>query len=205
MPNWCFTNITLNCKSNDVAKRVHDKIDQWTSTNAIENGFGENWLGNVLINSGCRKGEEINTTNCPRCRGDIVWLDVSENQVNIQTETAWSPMMEMWREVCEKAFPEEDIEIIYTSEETGMWEFYTNDPYYRDKYIFSNGNHIEYEETEDGVREILLAHVPVGFRTSCFCMDVKTLLDIVRERYLEEDEILDATPYKFLSIEELGM
>lgn len=51
MPNWCDSRLTFKHVSESEAKRFHDLVKSWT-VNAMENGFGDEWLGNICLNSG---------------------------------------------------------------------------------------------------------------------------------------------------------
>lgn len=128
MPNWCFTHITLNCSNEKDASHVYKTIEKWLSHNGKANDFGRKWLGNILINSGLYIAEDIDRKNHPRCRGYVIWMESYENQVIIQTDTAWVPMLQMWQEVCDKIFSEMEIEIIYYAEELGCGVLWSNDP-----------------------------------------------------------------------------
>lgn len=93
MPNWCSTKIEFTGNFADLTD-LHNKIVQYTSSNAETSGFGEPWLGNVLIGFGF--GDRINNPeNIIRCRG---WIDdignVTDRQdkssFDIFAETAWT-------------------------------------------------------------------------------------------------------------------
>lgn len=148
MPNWCSTEIYINHEDDEKLKELYNKIEYWTSKDWVENGFGHNWLGNVVEGSGIGTYEEY------RCRGSIVYMDISSGQITISTETAWCPMLKMWQAVVDKYLP--DAEIIYTADECGCEIYYTNDPYYVNKYyvdIFDDD--IYYDWTKKSVVEWL--------------------------------------------------
>ena len=42
MPNWCSTDITINCDNNEKLADFYVKIEEWTSHDYKENGFGHN-------------------------------------------------------------------------------------------------------------------------------------------------------------------
>lgn len=132
MPNWCMTNIYINNENEEELKDFYKKLEEWTSKNYCENGFGLRWLGNVLGNSGIDTME--NGDFNIRCRGWIEYFDLCDsNQLQIQTATAWVPMVKMWVKVCEKYLP--NAEIIYTAEECGMILYITNDHDLAGKYV----------------------------------------------------------------------
>jgi hypothetical protein len=131
MPNWCLTNITINGNENDL--KVFDKLlDQWTSRNYIKNGFGHSWLGNIVLGSGIGTVDTNPETDI-RCRGSITQKQLCDDMLDIQMETAWVPMLDMWVKLVEKFIPEADI--TYTAEEHGCGIFCTNDPDLVDKYV----------------------------------------------------------------------
>lgn len=133
MPNWCSTNITINCKDSEDAKDFFDKVTEWTSKNFCDNGFGHDWLGNVLGNAGLATMKDGIFESKYRCRGSVVYLDVCNEQVIIDTETAWTPMLQMWKAICDKYL--DWYELIYTAEECGMGLYFTNDPCVNGTYI----------------------------------------------------------------------
>lgn len=156
MPNWCLTNISINCDNDKALKELYGKIEQWTSKNYMDNGFGCNWLGNVVL------GAKIGTVDTDiktdvRCRGDIGYLDCNDNQIVIQTDTAWEPMLKVWLKVIEKYLPE--AELIYDAYETGCELYVTNDPCLIGKYNIDpfDCNKLEYvyDASEDVVVEVL--------------------------------------------------
>ena len=51
MPNWCYTAYHFQGKENEL-KILYDKINEWTSKQFIETGFGDSWLGNILYGVG---------------------------------------------------------------------------------------------------------------------------------------------------------
>ena len=51
MPNWCSSNVRIEFNSRGDVQRFLDLFGQW-KRDAMENGFGEGWLGNVALNSG---------------------------------------------------------------------------------------------------------------------------------------------------------
>ena len=131
MPNWCLTNIVINANENDL-KVFNKLLDQWTSRNYMKNGFGHEWLGNIVLGSGIGTVDTNPETDI-RCRGVITQKQLCDDMLDIQTETAWVPMLDMWVKLVEKFIPEADI--TYTAEEGGCGIFCTNDPDLVDKYV----------------------------------------------------------------------
>lgn len=129
MPNWCSTKIEFTGNFADLTD-LHNKIVQYTSSNAETSGFGEPWLGNVLIGFGF--GDRINNPeNIIRCRG---WIDdignVTDRQdkssFDIFAETAWIPMIKMWREIIARHY-DNRISIHWIAEEKDGGLYITDD------------------------------------------------------------------------------
>lgn len=132
MPNWCITDIYINHENtNKELDRLNKLIEKWTSYNAMNNGFGNCWFSNVVINSGVGTVDK-NMSSDLRCRGSIVYQELNGNQLHITTETAWEPMLKMWQKVIDKYLP--TAEIVYTAEEPGCGLYVTNDPCYVGQY-----------------------------------------------------------------------
>lgn len=201
MPNWCSTDITITGGKKQV-EFLHNKIEEWTSKNAVENGFGKYWLGNILINSGVISAEQLDKVPHPRCRGSLGFSDLNTDtepaELYIQTETAWSPMLQMWVEVLKKY--NLDLEIIYTATECGCELYLTNDPCLSDKYVIDVFDDIEgvesdYEATEQYVIELLRELLYTNEK------DIKRLM---RQFYKAEvSEKMSIHPWEYAEIEEL--
>lgn len=166
MPNWCFTNIAMTGQIEKV-QFLHDKIKEWTSKDYMQNGFGNTWLGNIVLGSGIATEEDIDKRDTPRCRGVIVDLEINfldpcvisfyfgatRQQgavLNIQTETAWNPMIKMWSMINEHY--NLGLEITYTAEEPGCELYETNDITISGTYII-DAYDLDGVQTEYGVKE----------------------------------------------------
>ena len=156
MPNWCYTNITIRHESEKEIQNLEELINRWTNKNYMENGFGHNWLGNIVLGSGVGTVDTCKETDLS-CRGSITDYHRTGNELVINTETAWSPMMKMWVKILEKYLP--DAELLYNADECGMGINDTNDPDLVDKYIldYYGDENIEsdWEADEDTVRKTL--------------------------------------------------
>lgn len=130
MPNWCDSRLAFKHVSESEAKRFHDLVKSWT-INTMPNGFGDEWLGNICVNSGVgewakdkgmfdKEGHEL------FCRGSIFGNEIYDSYVEISQETAWAPAMRMWRLICEKH--NFDCWIEFWAEEGGCELYATNDP-----------------------------------------------------------------------------
>lgn len=140
MPNWCSTRITINHNDNNELEKLENLIDEWTSKNYTENGFGTKWLGNIVLGSGIGTVDtDINTDI--RCRGSLCYMERMDGQLVIDTETAWSPMLKMWTKIIDKYLP--DAEFIFTAEECGCGIYDTNDECLIGKYIVDCWDDIE--------------------------------------------------------------
>lgn len=150
MPNWCVNYITFHGEANEI-KQFHKQIEEWTSENQLENGFGPTWLGNIVAGAGL--GDRINSdTDRIRCRG---WVDYGPDDIisnecdscfSVYTQTAWAPMISMWYEVI-KHLGYKSIGLSYLAEEPNMWLYEKYDPYgdHPEKYYM---DYILYGEDE---------------------------------------------------------
>lgn len=181
MPNWCNNNIVITHNDKDKIKALFEKILQWTSKNYEDNGFGENWLGNVVL------GSEIDSDNLDY-RGLITCLDFIDlkdggGEINIFADTAWCPMVKMWQRVVDKHCPGADIR--FSAEESGNGVYVTNDYDYANKYVIDIWGDIP-DDFEDGWESMWEANEATVID---FCQkalktdetDIEKLLEAVRE------------------------
>lgn len=156
MPNWCYTNITISHGNETEIEKLEKLIDEWTSKDYMKNGFGHKWLGNIVLGSGVGTVDSDKATDL-RCRGTIIDYYKSANELVINTETAWTAMLQMWIKVIEKYLP--DAELIYNAEELGCDISYTNDPDLVGKYILDyygdDDFESDWEASEDTARKML--------------------------------------------------
>ena len=155
MPNWCLTTITIENANVDELIKFNSLLDKWTSKNYMENDFGLNWLGNVVGNSGIGTVDEGKESDM-ECRGHIIYRELVNNLLFVETETAWVPMLELWMKLLDKYLP--NAELTYTAAEGGCGIYSTNDPtligmYYIDS--FSDEIETETIATENAVRQLL--------------------------------------------------
>lgn len=173
MPNWCWTRITINADRNRL-KSFENKLTEWTSKNYKENGFGLNWLGNVVGNSQIGTVDENKDTDL-RCRGSITYTDNLGDQFVIDTETAWAPMLKMWAKLVEKYIP--NAELIYTAEESGCALYSTNDLQYKDKYIIDPWDIDDMEPDYEASKELVVSVLQDLLNTTE--TDIDNLLDLL--------------------------
>lgn len=137
MPNWCNTSMTIEGPKAEI-ESIHRKIKEWTSRNYVENDFGKNWLGNIVVGAGF-------SYKLLACRGLISFMDeeITARQdepgiyyFQVQYESAWTDINGTWETILEKYAP--NCEIYYVAEELGNEYFVTNDrdkKYYDDEII----------------------------------------------------------------------
>lgn len=158
MPNWCSTKIKIS-HDEDVINRLSTLLGEWTRENYCDNGFGLGWLGNIVGNSGI--GDPMTSTIS--CRGRLSDWYTNGNDLIIYTETAWTPMLEMWVRVVDMYA--EGATLIYEAEEPGECLYATNDENLAGRYIIEScdGNFdSEYEATEEKLIGFL--HAVMGLR-----------------------------------------
>lgn len=178
MPNWCSTHIFIKSENKEELKTFHDLLDEWTGINYMDNGFGTSWLGNIVLGSGIGTVSTGNETDV-ECRG---WLEdmsfTDDNTIMIQTETAWSPKLKMWKLLCEKYL---NSEIIYDAEEPGMELFCTNDFDLVGKYRLIANGCSEYELTKEEIIKTLQKELETEE------VDFEKLLKLAEEETNNED------------------
>lgn len=121
MPNWCSTKIWFYSEDKNSVEEFYTFVQESISEMRAPNGFGSDWLGNVLIYAGL----ENEIDGSLGCRGSIEYIsdDIEYKEgyyyFDIDTETAWVPMIKMWVEVLKKQRLDHTIEIAYQAEECG--------------------------------------------------------------------------------------
>ena len=174
MPNWCLTEIRIKGRNKEETKGFYQKVESWM-TNYRKTDFGSRWLGNILYNSGVdtpdkEKGEDFHY----RCRGEILDLNFSDDEVLIVTSTAWCPMIQMWKAVTDKYLP--GAEIKYLAEEPGFDVWITNNPDYSELYLIEVWGDSSWDDlTEEEAK----------------AFDESELCDLEREEQLTQEEVLD--------------
>lgn len=137
MPNWCSTDMIIEGPKREV-EAFHKNVLKWTSKNYVENDFGKNWLGNIVVGAGF-------SYKLLACRGAITYMDeeITARQdepgiyyFQVQYESAWTDINGTWETILEKFAP--NCDIYYVAEELGNEYFVTNDrdkKYYDDEII----------------------------------------------------------------------
>lgn len=169
MPNWCSTNITIQHNDVEKVKTLYEKLENWTNRNYMDNDFGHYWLGNIVL------GANIGTIDDLECRGSIEYMNYHDNAIKIDTETAWSPQLEMWKKIIDKYLP--GGELSYTAIEPGCGIYCTNDPYMIGKYnvdvwdtdIMDSCYNIDEDDLKEELQELLNTKID----------DIDTLIEIL--------------------------
>lgn len=145
MPNWCYTEIRIVSDDSKGMENLYKEVQEWTSKNFMPNGFGLNWLGNIVGNSGIGTIDTGEPTDFS-CRGELLGMSISASNsrkdvLYISTNTAWEPMLGMWYMLADKYLCES--EIYYTAEEPGCGIFITNEPELSGNYYIDAGDYLE--------------------------------------------------------------
>jgi hypothetical protein len=200
MANDCYTYIDIQFSTEKEAKGACDKIDSWCEK--ISESGHDNWLGNVCVNAGIMTLEEVYGSSPKyRCRGSVEYTEVSGDTVQITTDTAWSPMLKMWKAICEKHFPE--AEIVYSAEEPGAGIFFTNDPVLVGCYnvdLFNDDVDPDRECSEESLRSILIKLLD-GQALDFKQMSTNGLIRLCEEEGLFDDIIIHR--WEYVAIEDL--
>lgn len=211
MPNWCTTRITFEGPQ-EVIGELHFNIDKKWAVDVVENGFGNYWLGNMIGNAGLN-WQEI------RCRGSIIEINDIELKddglacFEIVTETAWSPMVEMWYKIFEK-LGIDSISVYYSAEEVGLGVYETNDldgRYYTDKYYLeysiNDESLIEYYDCDRDVLNVLNEILNTDFdceKTNIDDKFIETCSKIFQEKYGKLNSTNFLTLFRFEYVEEVS-
>ena len=200
MPNWCSTSIYI--KHNDTKKLedLYNKINQWMRKDAMENGF-RNWLGNIVLNAKIGTVDTDIKTDL-KCRGGVVFLDFSDitNEINIDTETAWSPMLKIWKKLIDKYLP--DADIMFTATEPGCGIFITNDADLQDKWLVDCWDSYEdwlKESYESMSKDNIIIKLKKGLKTDC--EDIDDLLKMFNES--EASNHASIHEWEYISLEDV--
>ncbi len=132
MPNWCSTTIEITHKDEGAVKELFDLINEWTSRNYMNNGFGEAWLGNIVGFSGIDEPRDDGDFSI-KCRGVLTDIDYMGNKLLIYADTAWEPMLKMWVLIIYKYL--QGAELLYTAQEPGCGLLATNNPSDINSYV----------------------------------------------------------------------
>lgn len=134
MPNWCYTQYVAEGPK-DQLQRLYDtmkRLQDMPRPGLIKNDFGSSWLGNLVA--------EINGGVIPddfRCRGFYYNLELEDETLRFDTETAWWEADDT-RHLIEEKFP--GVKLYYCAEEFGCCGWSSNDinhVYFGEEFYFS--------------------------------------------------------------------
>ncbi len=126
MPNWCYSRVIIcsDAKNIDLLSR---EMDAALSTNPVGADFGNEWLGNLLLHIGMDQKEVCEGP--VRCRGSVIRRErIADDELLIETESAWSPHIECIHRFVMNFLPEDAFQLSYSAEEPNCAVFVTNDP-----------------------------------------------------------------------------
>ena len=202
MPNWCWTQIRITSCSEEKLKDLCEKIKEWTSKPYIKNDWDNNWLGNVVGFSGIAKWNEEDHNfhselGIVACRGCIESVDYKDGNLQINTETAWTPMVQLWELICQK-YLYDDYELFYVAEEGGNCIYTTNDPNVEGTYIIdiydTPPDDLEWESQWEVSEEVVIKFCQEAFKTDE--TDLDKLLELAGE-----SEWVGINKYEYCEIE----
>lgn len=176
MANWCSSLYIFEGDTTEI-KDIFDKLSslQVRETSLMENGFGKNWLGNIVALLGGNPDEVA-------CRGTYESVEISNDTLVLYTDTAWDEMRPTWDFVCQQY---KTLRYYFRAEEPGGEYFVTNDrerKYFPDRYLLEqNEQEPMYFETEAA----LFAEVEKRTDTSIRNWDA---MQAVIDEYNENDE-----------------
>ena len=192
MPNWCFTEIKIYHNNKNELKTFYELIQKWTSTNYMKNGFGLQWLGNIVGNSGIgtiNKGQNTDLS----CRGTLNDIELNEDYIYLSTDTAWEPMLQMWLKLIKKYLPNSESMLYYSAEEPGCELYITNDPDLVNKYNVIVWDiedfDSEYTITENSLKEKLQKLLNTKET------NINTLIQILQESEFSQDVYIHQWEY----------
>lgn len=207
MPNWCYTDIYINCEDKEKLRDFYCKIEDWTSKNYKENGFGLDWLGNIVGNSGIGTIDENKDTDL-FCRGWLEELELEndDTQLWIRTNSAWQPALKMWDLLVKQYIPE--AELVYSAEECGEGLFNTNDPILHncwrignlDEYPDDIAEWFEYCDVYEIPEKELIEILQKGLNTTE--SDINELLERFKELLSSYDCWFDFCKWETIELEE---
>lgn len=131
MPNWCSSNVRITFKERKDAERFERLFGEWTK-DAMKNGFGEGWLGNIALNSGVGFWKDVDCVDAEGNRLFVrgsAWINGTDDRsVDVGEDSAWSPAFRVWKLVLDKHFAGAVEDMTYWAEEPGCGLYATNDP-----------------------------------------------------------------------------
>lgn len=200
MPNWCSTDIRIVCKKEEYAKEIFKKLCEWYDSDieADTSDFKRGWLGRFLIQAGITTREDIDSCKI-RCRGYVTYMDISQEEINLQTETAWEPMLKMWKLIIEKFWKNMVDNIYYVAQEPGCGLYWSNDSYLEYAALSDDLCLTDYEASENEALSYM-HRLFDKYGISTDKQDFKSLYEEIQ--YLEFD--FELFKYEHIDIDDLN-
>lgn len=214
MPNWCYSNITIQSDDKQKLEELYNLILKWTDHSLTENDFGANWLGNIVEGSGVatyREGNFYDANNkLVRCRGTLDYVDFYTQNIMLGTETAWAPATKMWQLICDK-YLLSDYEIFYDASEPGCEIFSTNKPDYLNHYVLDTGvvfgnediSEEEYQKLYDAYTENADDNTMIQFLQDLLQtkeINLENLFGLLRKSKFSDSVIIQPWKYADISV-----
>ena len=178
MPNWCFTSYCFEgekAEITDLFQKLQSLSERKESL--LPNSFGKRWLGNVVhLFDG--DWEKI------YCRGSFDNLEMTDDILKFDTETAWGEMNEVW-DFVKKSYT--SIRYFWMAEESGNVYYATNDSegkYYPERFLIEETTSgTERYETEGEVLKDLSNILNITVNT---WDEIEPLIDKYNEEHPDE-------------------
>ena len=171
MANYCYTEITISGEEDEI-RLLNDEMEKAFEEGKNQGGRSDQWLGYLMLHIG------YSVDNLPvSCRGSVCYHELSEDGTSlfIETETDWSPMLQVFLLFIQKYAPE--AELIYTAEEPGCDLFCTNDPAHEEYMLML---YVDDDELPEALQ---------GFDGTDNCIYAKDLKEILFQLYPEEKDL----------------
>lgn len=200
MPNWCSTNIAFYGNA-EIIKDFNEKLTKWTKEEPLYGSdFGSVWLGNILAHTfGIDFVDSTLNNRDLKYRGYITYVDddlydvignygiTGKKYFSVYTDTAWAPMIKMWRLIINKLYGKwADIHIAYMANEEGCELNWIWDPehiiadsqllYHLSVYNEDDIEQLDNIEIVDCTADVLIGLLEELF--SIKCNDTKLLSDL---------------------------
>ena len=192
MPNWCSTEIEIYHDDIKALNALHKKIKEWTSKNYMENGFGHNWLGNIVLGSEIGTVDQGKETDI-KCRGTLEYCEVFDNCIRISTETAWVPMLQMWLRIIDKYLP--GGQLFYETIESGCGVCCTNKSEFIGMYFLICDDGVDYKYTTIAKLQL------ISFLQNKCKTNIMNI-DILRDMCKKNCEFIDVYEWEYMPAEE---
>lgn len=153
MPNWCSSCITFYSKEQmQLQKMLNDFFEIYREKPTVDNSFGYGWMGNYAN----RYLKAVGGSENVDCRGLVCGISDTLSKKDefyyfkIETQTAWSPKIAIWREIIKDNYS--SVSIAYCAEECGNEVYNIWDElgiFYDFKYAISSSHGGEYFDRPD--------------------------------------------------------